>query len=325
MKVQLDWAHHGVGLLRTEAQLESAFPEPDYRRRGSARVQLESSPHGAGLPQTIQLESVPEGTRLLQTNALDMVPPAAVHLRVGVQLVPVPLGTWLLGTRLQAVGLPPRARRVLLPWSPVELELALESLSTDNWARADSQSLTTADSQGAISSGNWMSYDKSQATSSETSSCDLSPRELRSLRMPVQLEPFHRKTDLPQTDLTVSRGKDRSGQDQTLFVHTVMATDGADTTDRGSSVKRMHGTAATSGTAGTDLADMVWVVSMTMHTAGNTGSQSTQLTGPSQQQVPQPVIQNCRNEEFRPSHKNSYQFSLQCQLMTEMRRCPLFP
>ena len=121
------------------------------------------------------------------------------------------------------------------------------------------------------------------------------------------------------------RGKDRSGQDQTLSVHTVTATDGADTTDRGSSVNRTHGTAAASGTVGTDQADMVWVVSMTMHTAGNTGSQSTQLPGPSQQQVPQPVIQNCRTEECRPSHKNSYQFSLQCQLMTEIQRCPLFP
>ena len=102
-----------------------------------------------------------------------------------------------------------------------------------------------------------------------------------------------------------------------------MATDGADTTNRGSSVNRTHGTAASSGAAGTDQTDMVWVVSMTIHTAGNTGSQSTQLTGPSQQQVPQPVIQKGRTEEFRPSHKNSYQFSLQCQLMQKYGGAPV--
>ena len=57
-----------------------------------------------------------------------------------------------------------------------------------------------------------------------------------------------------------------------------------------------------------------------MHTAGDTGSQSTQLTGPSQ-----PLTQNCRTGESsdRAMKTRGYQFSLQCKFMMEIWQCPL--
>ena len=77
----------GAGLLWTEAQLESVPPGTGLLQ---ARVQLEAASHGAGLLWTVQLESVPDGTELPQTNTLDMVPLGAIHLRVRVQLEPLP-------------------------------------------------------------------------------------------------------------------------------------------------------------------------------------------------------------------------------------------
>ena len=99
------------------------------------------------------------------------------------------------------------------------------------------------------------------------------------------------------------RGTDHSGQDQMPFAHTVRVNDGANTTDKGSSGAQycwgqgygMHGSSR-HGAGG-------------FH--GNAhyrryGSQSTQLIGPSQPPIQQPV-------------------TLQCQLIMEIRRCPLFP
>ena len=275
-KVQLELAHYGARLPRSESQLESVPPRAGLPR---ARFQLEPAPHGAGLPWTVQLELVSEGTGPPQTNTLDTVPLAAIRLRVGVQLEPVHLETALLRTRFQAMGLPPVASKVLPPWSPVELELALRAwLSPTVELRAGSQSLTTGDSQGAVSYRNQTSSDKSPATSSETKPGDPSP-------LGIEVTADTSPAVIGSLQIWQSPGggggTDRSGQDQTPSAHTVMATDGADTTDRGSSVNHTHGTAETSGAAGTDQADMVRVVSMATHTTGDTGSQSSQLAGPS--------------------------------------------
>ena len=79
-------------------------------------------------------------------------------------------------------------------------------------------------------------------------------------------------------------------------MQTWIASDGADKTSTDASVSRTRGTAEASGTAGKDPTDTVWVVAMAMHTAGPTGSQPTQLTGPSQPPV-QPATQAGRNGE----------------------------
>ena len=116
-------------------------------------------------------------------------------------------------------------------------------------------------------------------------------------------------------------GTDSSGQDQTQSAHKVAATDGADTTDRGSSVNQTHGTAEASSTA-----DTVWVVSMAMHTTGDTGSQlSTQLTACCSHLYSSLLPRTVALERVPTEPWKCYQFSLQCQLMTEIRWCLLFP
>ena len=77
---------------------------------------------------------------------------------------------------------------------------------------------------------------------------------------------------------------------------TVTASDRADKDGTDASVNRMYGMAVSSGTAGKEQADSVRVVAMATHTAGRTGSQSTQYTGPSQPPV-QPATQASRTGE----------------------------
>ena len=96
---------------------------------------------------------------------------------------------------------------------------------------------------------------------------------------------------------------DHADTDQMPSASTVIASDRADKTVMDASVNQMHGMAESSSTAGKEPADTVRVVTVAMHTAGRTGSQPTQRTGPSQPPV-QPATQTCRTGVFSPSHEN---------------------
>ena len=216
------------------------LPELDYHGWGSSWSQLltELDYHGPS-----SWSRFPEGSRLPQTNTLDMV-------------------QWLSSP----------SRKVLLPWNPVKLELALRA-----WL------LLTVELEQALRAWLLPTVWEPFAPATRQPLTSLWPRvlrpvvrihllwELRLLRTPIQLEPVHWRAGLPRTDLRASRGTDHSGQDRTPFAHTVTANGGANTTDRGSSVNRMHSIAEASGTADMDQADMVRVVSMAMHTTGDTG------------------------------------------------------
>ena len=146
-----------------------------------------------------------------------------------------------------------------------------ESLTTtDSRAGAGSQSLTTADSQGAVCSRNQMTSGKSRATSSETS-----PGDPSSLGVDVTLDASPAGASLTESRSAMNRPDGLPGgriiqvKIRTPFAHTVTADDGANTTDRGSSVNWMHSFAEANGTAGMDQADMVGAVSMTTHTTGD--------------------------------------------------------
>ena len=221
-KVQLESAHHGAGLPLTEAQLELV---PHGTGLPWARVQLEPTPHGAGLPRTIQLESFPEGTGLPQTNTLDTVPPGAKRPRVGLLLEPCPLGTGPLRTGLQAIGLPPPARKVLLPWSPVELELTLRLLPTvrEPFSLGIGPPLTIL----------------------ETSPRDPSPSgvEVTADASPAGAGSLQNWSAVSCPDCLLGG---RIFQVKTPSAYTVTATNRADTADRGSSVDWTHSTAEAS-------------------------------------------------------------------------------
>ena len=74
---------------------------------------------------------------------------------------------------------------------------------------------------------------------------------------------------------------DRSGDTKEAYSHTDMASGGADTTGGGSAANRTDGTAAVrDGAASTAQAGMMQVVTMATHTASDTGSRSSQPTGP---------------------------------------------
>ena len=88
------------------------------------------------------------------------------------------------------------------PWGPVYHEPGLrqwqfllrEGSCFGQEAQWSSESLTTVDSQGTVSSGNWTSSDKSRTTSAETSPMNLSPSGVEVTGIPAQLEPVHRRT-----------------------------------------------------------------------------------------------------------------------------------
>ena len=193
------------------------------------------------------------------------------------------------------MGLPLLARKVFLPWIPVELELTVKL----EWAVKAWLTPTVREpfppgtgkvsghefwdqSGGSISFGSWGHC-----------GCQSSWKRFTA--------------ELVCRGLTwrPPRGMDRSGQDQTPSAHRVMATDGADTTDRGSSVNQMHGTVWASGTAGMDQADTVWVVSMATH------HRQYGVTVPSDHKpVTATSTAACYPEllhwrEFRSSHDNS--------------------
>ena len=297
-KVQLESAHHGAGLPLTEAQLDLV---PHGTGLPWARVQLEPTPHGAGLPRTIQLESFPEGTGLPQTNTLDTVPPGAKRPRVGLLLEPCPLGTGPLRTGLQAIGLPPPARKVLLPWSPVELELTLRLLPTvrEPFPLGIGPPLTILETSP-----------RDPSPSGVEVTADASPAGAGSLQ---NWSAVYCPDCLPGG---------RIFQVKTPSAYTVTATNRADTADRGSSVAGR--TVRLKPAVWTDQADTVRVVSMATHTTGDTGPQSTQLTGPLQPPVQQPVTRTITLERVQTEPWKLYQFSLQCQFMAEIQHCPMF-
>ena len=242
LTVQLESLPPGTGLPGTKVQLELV---PHGTGLPWARVQLEPTPHGPGLPRTIQLESLPEGTGLPQTNTLDTVPPGAIRTRVGLQLEPCPLGTGPLRTGLQAIGLPPPARKVLLPWSPVELELTLRTwlLSTVElgWALR-AWLLLTVREPFPLGTG-------PPLTILETSPRDPSPSgvEVTADASPAGAGSLQNQSAADCPDC-LQGGTDLSGQDQTPSAYTVTATNRADTADRGSSVDWTHSTAEASST-----------------------------------------------------------------------------
>ena len=314
-KVQLESAHHRAGLPLTEAQLNLV---PHGTGLPWARVQLEPTPQGAGLPRTIQLESLPEGTGLPQTNTLDAVPPGAIRPRVGLQLEPCPLGTGPLQTGLQAIGLPPPARKVLLPWSPVELELALRTwlLSTVEleWALR-AWLLPTVREPFPLGTG-------PPLTILETSPRDPSPSgvEVTADASPAGAGSLQNWSAVDCPDCLPGG---RIFQVKTPSAYTVTATIRADTADRGSSVDWTHSTAEASSTHRSSR-HCAGGLHGNAHIAGDTGPQSTQLTGPLQPPVQQPVTRTITRERVQTEPWKLYQFSLQCQFMTGIQHCPLF-
>ena len=257
-----------------------------------------------------------EGTRLLQINTLDTVPPGAIRLRMGgFSWSRVPWGLdccepgfrpcdfllWqgrFFCRKVQSSWSwlwEPDYRRQL-SWSGLsELDYRRHFLWEPDILRHVSGHEFWEQSRGSISYGSWGHCGCWSRFTKEPVCCG-----------PTWGPPV---------------GTDSSGQDQTQSAHKVAATDGADTTDRGSSVNQTQGTAEASSTA-----DTVWVVSMAMHTTGDTGSQlSTQLTACCSHLYSSLLPRTVALERVPTEPWKRYQFSLQCQLMTEIRWCLLFP
>ena len=151
------------------------LPEVDYHGWGSSWSHLLTELDYHGLSSWSRF---PEGSRLPQTNTLDMVQ-----------------------------GLSSPSRKVLLPWSPVKLELALRA-----WL------LLTVELEQALRAWLLPTVREPFAPATRQPLTSLWPRvlrpvvrihllwDLRLLWTPIQLEPVHWRAGLPRTDLTASRG-----------------------------------------------------------------------------------------------------------------------
>ena len=240
----------------------------------------------------------------------------AIRLRVGLQLEPLPLGT---GTGLQAIGLPPPARKVLLPWSPVELELAQRT-----WL------LSTVELEWDLRA--WLPPTVREPfplgtgprlTCLETSPRDPSPSgiEVTADASPAGAGALQNWSAVDCPDCFPGGRIFQVKIRHRLFTHLQQLTE----LTQPAGAHQWNGrTIQLRSAVRMDQADSVRVVSMATHTAGDTGPQSTQLTGPLQPPVQQPVTMIITLERVQIEPWRLYQFSLQCQFMTEIQHCPLF-
>ena len=206
--VQLAPGPPGTGLPGADKGLGGASSS---RSQSTAdRSPAGSRSTGAKLPRTVLLGLVPEGTGLPRTNTLDTVPAGAGDPRVWVKLRPVPMGTvnWALGS-----GNSSSRKEVASDKKP-------------SGAGAGSESQSTADSQGAASSGNWTTTDKSRTSSAETSPADPSGVEVTVNTSPAGAGSTHNRCAAARHD-GLSLWGDLAGAEQMPSASTVTASDGS--------------------------------------------------------------------------------------------------
>ena len=114
--------------------------------------------------------------------------------------------------------------------------------------------------------------------------------------MLVQLELVHCRTGLPCTALTASRGGGSFRSRRRLLAQLQQLIELTQPTGAHQWTGR---TVRLKPAVWTDQADTVRVVSMATHTTGDTGPQSTQLTGPLQPPVQQPVTRTITLERVQ--------------------------
>ena len=312
----------GSGSLQSQSSAESRADR--LARVGSSENQTTADEGPAGVGSTWSQTTVdrsPAGVGSSHNRTT-----AGEGPKWGVQLESLPLGTGLL----QAIGLPPPARKVLLPWSPVKLKLALRA-----WLPP------TVELERALRVWLPPTVREPFPLGSRRPLTSLWPRvlrpvlgihllwDLRSLWMPVHLEPIHCKTGLLRTDLRAVQGNGlfrlrsdaicshsygnwRSWHNWQGLISEPDAWYGWGQWYDRHGLSR-HGAGGLHGNA---------------HHRRHGVSQSTQLTDPSQLPIypySSLLLWTVALERVQTKAWKLYQFSLQCQLIMEIRRCPLFP